>query len=87
MRRFFILRTTCLIAIRAHGLLVLSLLQQLELSPQQQNLLLLCRHGVIQGLHRILLKCQLALDFLQIPSQLVNFPGHTLSPACLSAAG
>ena len=86
MRRFFILRA-CFIAFMTHGLLVLLLLQQLELSPQQQQLLLLCCHGVIQGLHRILLKCQLALDFLQIPSQLVNFPGHTLSPACLSAAG
>ena len=87
MRRFFVLRATCLVGFVAHGLLVLPLLQQLELPPQQQDLLLLGGHGIIQGLHSILLKRQLALQLHQLPSQLVNFFGHTLSPACLSAAG
>jgi len=87
MRRFFILRAACLVGFMAHSLLVLPLLQQLELPPQQQDLLLLGRHGIIQGLHSILLKRQLALQLHQITSQLVNFLGHTLSPVCLSAAG
>jgi hypothetical protein len=87
MWRFFVLWATSLVGFVAHSLFVLPLFQQLKLPPQRQDLLLLGSHGIIQGLHSIFLKRQLALQLHQIPSQLLNFFGHTLSPACLSAAG
>ena len=55
---------------------VLALLEQFDLTPEQQDFLLLRRQGVVQSLHRIFLEGELALQVGNLGPQVVGLVGH-----------
>jgi len=65
---------------RFHRLLILALLDQFQLPPEQQDLLLLQGQRIIEGLHRVFLKGELALHLRHLQSEVIDFSLHfTLS--------